>query len=87
LIGGTPDDGRRTPLFSVGLQEGHTMSSTPAQHVYGTVAPGGAAPLGADHGGGTLPFTGFDAGAFAGIGLLLIVAGLALRGRLTRTAV
>jgi hypothetical protein len=56
------------------------MSSTPAQHQYGTLAPGGALPAGA-HTGGTLPFTGFDAGAFAGVGLLLIVAGLVLRGR------
>ncbi len=58
------------------------MSSTPAQHQYGygTHAPGGALPAAA-HNGGTLPFTGFDAGAFAGVGLLLVVAGLVLRGR------
>jgi hypothetical protein len=66
--------------------EGHIMSTTPAQHVYGTQAPGGAALPQAIHGGATLPFTGFDAGAFAGVGLLLIVAGLALRGRRTRSA-
>jgi hypothetical protein len=57
------------------------MSSTPAQHQYGTIAPGGGAALPAvAHSGATLPFTGFDAGAFAGVGLILIVAGLALRG-------
>jgi hypothetical protein len=61
------------------------MSTTPAQQVYGTHAPGGAALPQVIHGGATLPFTGFDAGAFAGVGLLLIVAGLALRGRRTRS--
>jgi hypothetical protein len=57
------------------------MSTTPAQHQYGTHAPGGTALPAVAHSGATLPFTGFDAGAFAGVGLLLVVAGLVLRGR------